>query len=129
MGCMYRPVRGRQIDSRLSHSDRRAARVSENKSAPTLMRSERESRWIKSLMHASARSLSQLAETTHTHATTHGCDSGAGHELERNDKWPTVNGRSYESCACRVTIVTHTRCHLDGGEAAGGPALPPFRTN
>src|SRR4029079_12083815 len=116
MGCMYRPVRGRQIDSRLSHSDRRAARVSENKSAPTLMRSERESRWKKSLLHASARSLSQLAETTHTHATTHGCDSGAGHGLERNDKWPTVNGRSYEICAWAP-------CHPDASPASGGPAF------
>src|SRR5881227_1437950 len=119
MGCMYRPVR---VDERLflSHSDRRAARVSENKSAPTLMRSERESRWRKILSHASAQSLSQLAETTaHTHATTLGCGSGAGHELERNDKLRPSMAGSYESCAYAVTNT----CHPDASAASGGPAL------
>ena len=126
MGCIAVRVKVDDVDSYFVHSDRRAALGAENKSAPTLMRSERESRW-KSLMRASAQSLSRLAETTHTHATTHGCDLGASHELERNDTTTVVNGGSYESCACGVTIWR--RVLLMAAKRPEDLLSAPFRTS
>src|SRR5437868_11020573 len=100
MGCMMVRVKVDVVDSRVVHSDR-CALVKQKRSDPDEVGARVAEN---SVLDASAQSLSRLAET-HTRATTH-AGMRRRHDSERNEKRNGVNGRRYENCAWRVTILT-----------------------